>query len=157
MRKIPFKNYIILVIILVLVFFLTTTLSNIYTNRIQLKTNFFESFRKIDIKDFSQYIIENPDTIIYISSEFNKNNMKFENDFKKILNKNNLHDYVVCIDKTTLTEEYEKQINESLNADIKFEYQPIILVVEQKEIKNIVYVDLTSYDANTIIDYKVFK
>ena len=52
---------------------------------------------------------------------------------------------------------YEKQINESLNADIKFEYQPIILVVEQKEIKKIVYVDLTSYDANTIIDYKVFE
>lgn len=157
MRKIPFKNYFILVLLLMFVFFFTLALANMYTNKIQVKTDFFEAFKRIDVNDFNQYIIENPDAIIYISSVYDEANKQFEKDFRKVLNKNNLHDFVVCIDKSTLNKESEEQINLILNTNIDFSHQPIILVLDEKQIKNIVYVNPKIYDENTIIDYGVFK
>lgn len=155
MRKVPLKNYIILVVVFILVFLLTIALANLYNNQgKKIETNFFEFYNKIDMRDFNQYIIENPDAIIYISDRYDKSTSKFESKLKKYIQKNNLYDYVICIDKNNIDNSDKIKI---LDQKIDFSSFPIVIVVNDGKIVNISYVDINNFDISRIIDYKVFK
>lgn len=155
MRKVPLKNYIILVVVFILVFLLTIALANLYNNQgKKIETNFFEFYNKIDMRDFNQYIIENPDAIIYISDRYDKSTSKFESKLKKYIQKNNLYDYVICIDKNNIDNSDKIKI---LDQKINFSSFPIVIVVNDGKIVNISYVDINNFDISRIIDYKVFK
>lgn len=155
MRKVPLKNYIILVVVFILVFLLTIALANLYNNQgKKIETNFFEFYNKIDMRDFNQYIIENPDAIIYISDRYDKSTSKFESKLKKYIQKNNLYDYVICIDKNNIDNSDKIKI---LDQKIDFSSYPIVIVVNDGKIVNISYVDINNFDISRIIDYKVFK
>ena len=76
-------NYIYLTILIFCTVVLTFFLSFLY-KRDEIKTSYsYEKLNKITATEFKEYMIEHPDTIIYIADKNNLNYNKFE---KKLIN-----------------------------------------------------------------------
>lgn len=108
MRKVPLKNYFILGVILVI-----STLVVLYLNRLYLSTKSNDTvlsnfIKEIKSQEIDNYIVENPDFIIYLNDKTSKNS-KFEKKFKKLLVKYDLQKDIVFIDSNLMS---EKQYND---------------------------------------------
>ncbi len=154
MRKVPFKNYLILGIIILIVFFLTLVLRKTY---IDANKNDAVSFNTIEIKDFNQYTIENSDLILYMYNSRNNLDESFQSEFVKKLKKVNLYERVVGIDCDGVENDLNKILKEKYNIDIDTFHTPIILIIKDNKKDSVIYVNINNYNINTIINYKVFK
>lgn len=156
MKKIDTKNYLFLLLLLVGTVFITLIAANIYSSKNKLTSQFYESSKKITANEFSEYVIENPDTIIYISDKYDLTNETFEEKFKLKLEQLNLVDKFVFLDKDEFNETFLLDLNKEYKMDIDLEKTPVILVIIDKMVANIVYVDKYS-NSETIINYGVFE
>lgn len=156
MRKIPSKNYIILIILLAVTVFLTFMLSNIYKSKNKLTSNFYEYSNKIQTDEFDQYIVENPDAIIYISDKYDLTYETFEEKFKEKIDTLNLKDKLVFIDKNKIDSDFIKKLKNNYKININIENTPIILVIIDKNIVKSIYVDEYS-NTDEFIDYDLFE
>ena len=84
------KNYIYLLILLIATVGLTFLFSTIYNREVNFVSYSYEKLNKITSAEFEEYMIENPETIIYISSKNDLHNNKFEKKFIKKLENLNL-------------------------------------------------------------------
>lgn len=156
MRKIPNKNYIFLILLLVVTVFFTFFLSNLYISKNKLVSSFYEYSNKISADEFEQYMIENPDAIIYISDKYDLTNETFEEKFKEKIDKLNLKDKLVFIDKSEVDKDFLKNLSKNYDINIDLYNTPIIvIIIDKKGIKNI-YVD-ENLDVETFIDYEAFE
>lgn len=156
MKKILSKNYIILVVLLVVTVFLTLLLSNLYISKNKLVSNFYEYANKITPTDIEEYIIENPDTIIYISDKYDLTHETFETKFMKKIDSLNLKEQLVYVDKEEITDEFLNKINNTYGLNVEIDNTPIIIVVVDKTIIKSIYVE-NYLNVETFIDYEVFK
>lgn len=104
MKKIPLKNYFILGIILVSSIFIV-----LYINKLYLSTknndNILNGFiKEIKTQEIDNYIIENPNFIIYLGYK-NNDNKSFEKKFKKLVTKYDLQKDIVFIDISQFNDE----------------------------------------------------
>lgn len=104
MKKIPLKNYFILGIILASSIFIV-----LYINKLYLSTknndNILNGFiKEIKIQEIDNYIIENPNFIIYLGYK-NNDNKSFEKKFKKLVTKYDLQKDIVFIDISQFNDE----------------------------------------------------
>ena len=90
MKKIPFKNYVILCVIIVLtvisVFYVRSwyiTNKEYYSRNSVIK----DIAREIKIDEISNYTLESPKFMLYVSSGADADVKDFENDFKKLIKK----------------------------------------------------------------------
>lgn len=156
MRQIPKKNYYILVVLLIVTVLLTLSLSYVYRNKEKLVSNFYEYSNKIKPQEFDEYMIENSDFIIYISDKYDLTYEEFESSFKEKLEKLNLKNNLIYIDKNDIDKEFLNKIKKEYNINIEIKDMPIIIVVvDNKVIKN-VSVD-TDSNVDTLIEYEVFE
>ena len=156
MKQVNKKNYAILIVLLVGTIFLTLMLSNIYLAKNKLVSNFYEYSNKIDTKEFEAYMVENSDFIIYISDKFDLSHESFENEFKLKLEKLNLKEKLVFIDKNDISSDFLSALKNNYNINIDITRTPmLIVIIDNKAIKN-VYIDEYS-NVDTIIDYEAFE
>ncbi len=104
MKRIPLKNYFILGIILVSSIFIV-----LYINKLYLSTknndNILNGFiKEIKTQEVDNYIIENPNFIIYLGYK-NNDNKSFEKKFKKLVTKYDLQKDIVFIDISQFNDE----------------------------------------------------
>lgn len=104
MKRIPLKNYFILGIILVSSIFIV-----LYINKLYLSTknndNILNGFiKEIKTQEIDNYIIENPNFIIYLGDK-NNDNKSFEKKFKKLVTKYDLQKDIVFIDISQFNDE----------------------------------------------------
>lgn len=104
MKRIPLKNYFILGIILVSSIFIV-----LYINKLYLSTknndNILNGFiKEIKTQEIDNYIIENPNFIIYLGYK-NNDNKPFEKKFKKLVTKYDLQKDIVFIDISQFNDE----------------------------------------------------
>ncbi len=104
MKRIPLKNYFILGIILVSSIFIV-----LYINKLYLSTknndNILNGFiKEIKTQEIDNYIIENPNFIIYLGYK-NNDNKSFEKKFKKLVTKYDLQKDIVFIDISQFNDE----------------------------------------------------
>lgn len=107
-RIIPTKNYIILAIISVLTIVLVFYLASWYkTTKDYYKNNSVMSDILTEIKEdeISNYVIDNPHAMIYITSGKNQKHKEFEKELKKILEKYNLTNKIVYLNIDTVKQE----------------------------------------------------
>ena len=133
MKRIPLKNYFILGIILVSSIFIV-----LYINKLYLSTknndNILNGFiKEIKIQEIDNYIIENPNFIIYLGYK-NNDNKSFEKKFKKLVTKYDLQKDIVFIDISQFNDEtfnkfYKKYADKLLEKD-----SSLIIVDNQKVI-----------------------
>ena len=89
MRKIPLKNYIILGIIIVVSVFAVLYFNQLYKNTKNSDTILYDFIKEVKPYELDNYIIENPNFIMYISSRISSNKT-FEKKFKNFLMKYDL-------------------------------------------------------------------
>ena len=104
MKRIPLKNYFILGIILASSIFIV-----LYINKLYLSTknndNILKGFiKEIKTQEIDNYIIENPNFIIYLGYK-NNDNKSFEKKFKKLVTKYDLQKNIVFIDISQFNDE----------------------------------------------------
>ena len=156
MKQVPKKNYIYVVILIVVTFILVLSLSNIYTSKNKLTTDFYQYSNIITSNEFENFIFENPDSIIYISDKYDLKYAKFENDLKNIIDALNIKNNFVYMDKEYLSSEFINKLKTKYNVSLQYDKKPIVLFIVNKEIIKVIDVDVNT-DATTFIDYEVFK
>jgi len=150
------KNYIILTVLIVVTCILTLLLANLYKYEKVETSYIYENLNKITSEEFDEYIVEHPDTIIYISDKYNLENQKFE---KKLINKFenlNILENIIYIDKEEVTSNLEKTLKNEYSYKYNEDNLPAIIVINDAKITQTVIVDKNS-EVETIIDYEVFE
>jgi len=156
MRKIPSKNYIILAVLIVVTVLVTLFLSNLYISRNKLTSSFYQYSNKIAVDDFTQYTVENPDSIIYISDKYDLTHETFEQKLRKKIDNLNLKGKLVFIDKSEINKKFINNLKKNYKINIDTQKTPIILVMIDKNIMKSIYIDEHT-NVESFIDYTVFE
>lgn len=150
------KNYVYLFVLLSATIVITFFLSSIYKKEVILTSYAYDTLNMINSYEFEEYMTEHLDTIIYISDKTNLNNNKFEKKFINKLEKLNLLENTIYIEKQEITPSLEKTLKENYSCNYNEDSLPVIIVINDNQIIQTSIVDENS-DVNTIIDYEVFE
>lgn len=153
MRKIPLKNYFILALVVILSGIIVYFLGNFYIDKKKYdeKENHVLSFLKeIYVEDFENFIIENPDTIIYINRSDNSKNKKIEKKLKKDIIKRNYEQDIIYIDSTDITGDFINILNNYI--ENKLSILPNVIIVKDGKISNVMYIN-SNTKSTEIIDF----
>ena len=176
MKKVPKKNYITVLLISVLTFVIVGYFAFWYTETKEYDDSnsimdgyLLEIGENEIIVNLSNYIIDNPNTVLYVSYGNDSHIKNFEKEFKKYINDNNIkHSFVYVdlnrLDDNNFTNEFKDNFfsNELKNKNFKLEKQSNLFVFKAGKIKSILYyskqpinmVDVNVYLENEgIIDY----
>lgn len=104
MKRIPLKNYFILGIILVSSIFIVLYINKLYLSTKNNDNILNEFIKEIKTQEIDNYIIENPNFIIYLGYK-NNDNKSFEKKFKKLVTKYDLQKDIVFIDISQFNDE----------------------------------------------------
>lgn len=147
-QNIPIKNYIILGILVVVTIFLTFYLSSWYKTSKEYKSQHSvvaDLLSTIKIEDIDNYLIDNPNIVIYMASSKDNQIVDFENDFKNFVLKEEINDELVYLDTSTITSDNDYQRVERFFSDklqkdnIKLVNKTNLLVVKDGKIFDIMY------------------
>lgn len=154
MRKVPVKNYAILILIIIVVFVLTLFLRNLYIKNSNVNKS---NFNMIEVNDFDQYAIENSDLILYIYNSNSNKDKDFQVDFSNKLKENNLYEYIVSIDCYKSENKLNRILNNKYQIDVDTYSTPIILIIKDNKKDSLIYVNTENYNIDVLMNYKVFK
>ena len=155
MKKIPKKNYIILVVLLAVTVFLTLFLSNLYKNKEKLTTNFYEYANKITPESFDEFMTENEDVIIYIGDKYDLTLEKSEKNLEQKIDELNLKHNLIYIDKSYIDKKFIKKLK-GYDINIDLNKLPVVVVIIEKDIiKNVTISSNT--DIEMLLDSEAFE
>ena len=156
MRKIQKKNYYALICLIVITVLFTLLLADVYKNRNKLVSNFYNYANKITGTEFSEYVLENSDIIIYVSDKYDLSHESFEKNLENKLNSLNLKDKLIFLDKSEINGKFLEEVEKMYDIDIdKSKLPTIIVIIDRKVIKHTYITPQT--DVNTVIDYEAFE
>lgn len=134
-KKIPIKNYFIVVLLIILTVSLTFYLMMTYNNKDNKSLSFVSQVKE---NELDSYITERQEVIIYMSSSNNKDTKGFENELKKYTEDKNLKDLYVYLDLNDVSsnfynEFYVKYLNESYTGTFEIK-EPTIVIIRNGKI-----------------------
>ena len=159
LRKIPLKNYLVLGIVVVVSLFL---LYYFYMwveayNEDKLNRPILDRYMEvINYNELDDYLVENPDTILYISVLENSEIREFEKKLKGLFKSNQIEQKVLYLD---LTEELK---NKKIRTEILNKYTintksmlnvPMVMVIENGYIKKALDIKENHYDVVLVKDF----
>lgn len=150
------KNYIYFLILVIGTIVLTLLLASSYKKDVVEESFLYERLNKITATEFEEYIIENPNSIIYIGDKTNVDNNKFEKELIDKFEKLHLLTNVVYIEKTEINSSLQKRLKELYSFEYNENNLPTILVINDGEIIQSSFVDIDT-DVDSVINYEVFK
>lgn len=154
MRVIPKKNYVILSIVIIVTLCLVYYFYMWFDAYNESKLNRPILNRYMDVINYNEmhdYIIENPDTIIYVSVLENEKIREFEKELKVVFKNSGINKEMLYLD---LTNDINNQIviNDILSRYSFNSYSildvPCVLVIENSEISSIFSIKDNEYDVN---------
>lgn len=155
MRKIPMKNYVILLVLFVATILLTIGIFDIYKKKTKKVSTLYDFLNKITINEIDSFTMENPESLIYISSKYNAEYNEFEKSLSKKISSINLYDRAVFINTAEITQGEQIKLKNKYNDYDKCDNSPLLLILQDKNVMQSICVsDGTNVDD---IDYEVFK
>lgn len=159
-KSIPFKNYVKLALIIILVVLVSFLFRNWYIGRINYELNIpvitDTLIRKVNTDEVYNYIHENENAIIYVGVASDENCRSFEKEFNNIIKERSLEDKITYLnitavkDKMAFIDEFNKTY------DISLKGYPSIIVFNEGKVKDIITVqvgyDLNIDDVNKFLD-----
>lgn len=156
LRSIPFKNYIILGFVLlvsILLLYYFCMWVDAY-NESKLNKPIMDKYMDvINYNELDTYLVENPNTIIYVSVLENREIRDFEKKFKKLFKKGKINHEILYLDIT------ENIKDEELKEELRNKYSvnsisildvPVIIVVDNGEVQSIYSISENNYDVERI-------
>ena len=156
MRKIPRKNYYIVVLLIVITVLITLFLSNLYKNRSRDFSLIYNYSNKITSDELDEYLLEMSDIIIYVADKYDNSNTKFEEKFKNKIDSLNLKDKLIYIDKSELNKKSLEKLNKEYKIKINLENLPTIITIVDRKVTRLETVRNDS-DVNKILNYEDFE
>lgn len=150
------KNYIYLAVLLAATVGLTFLLSSIYNKEVNSVSYSYEKLNKITSDEFEEYMIENPDAIVYISDKNDLNKNKFEKKFVKKLENLNLLENTIYIEKDEINNKFKELLKTNYDYKLDEKKLPTIIVIDSGSVVQSVVVEKNS-NVETIINYGVFE
>lgn len=156
MREIPKKNYVFLVILCIVTFLVITYLVNWYKTSKEfyveksIMSDFLAEAKDVEL---ANYILENPEVVIYISYNDGKINGKFEKKLKEYILKEDIKSYFIYFDCTNLSSDFlmnfQNEYFEDSLKKVKLSY-PNLLIVNNGKIIDILYKDENRLDMKDV-------
>jgi len=139
MRQVPIKNYFILVFIGIAVFVIVFFLCNTYQKRTDSKyISVMSTFiQEITTEDITNYVMENPIVVIYISDKSNSTLEQFEEGMKELLVEYNIKELFVYLDISEESNNDMSKFSELYNIEINYEFIPVLVAISDGEILEI--------------------
>lgn len=158
-KKIPTKNYVILVILFLLTFLLTYYIYRWYSVYSDYQNNIpviKDSLVEITEEEMEHYISDNPTTTIYICTASDVNCRNFEKSFKKLVDQKSLKEYIAYV---KLSDEDSKNFIDRFNLNHPYKKSalskyPALIYFEDGQISDII--QETTSEKLTITDVKQF-
>jgi hypothetical protein len=161
-KVIPLKNYFILASILLVTFVVTTYLIILYANNMNEDKTLSiakDIFSEINSNEISNYLLENPNTVIYIANS-NEDNLAFEEDLKDLVLAYYIKDKVVYLDTSKIEDNkfyvnaYQHYFSEDLKKQVSlFDNYTNMIYIADGKIEGILYP--TKKEPN-VLDVKSF-
>lgn len=149
-------NYIIYVVLLIVTVIVTLLLADLYNKGEKEISYSYETLNKISAEEFNEYMVEHDDVIIYIGSMYSTSTNKVEKNIISEIEKQNLLEKVIFIEKEEITDELEKTLNKEYEYEYNEDKLPTIIVVINGEVDKIVKIT-KNMQYKTAIDYEAFK
>lgn len=133
-KEIPFKNYIILAVILIFTILLVVYLFNwqsIYQKNKLQEPILDKYLMVINYNELDDYLVENKEAIVYVSVLNDEKIRMFENKFKNLIIKNDLNNKVLYLNLTNESVEINKKYLSNLS-----EVPTLIIFDEGKVVEN---------------------
>ena len=141
-RKIPFKNYIALLLIVIATILLVFSLSNWYKESKRQKHDVLKNLlSEIKEEELESYLLENPNAIIYLMNDYTKDDSKIKN----YIVDNDLKNRIILIDCT------ETKIDLSKYNKKKEVVIPNFVIFEEGKVSKVMHLKETQ------VNYKTFK
>lgn len=157
-EKIEMKNYVIFGFVCVVSVFLVWYCASWYrtTEEYRVETSpIVEMISEIHMDEVSNYILDNGNITIYVTSFAAEPNMEFEKELKKLILKHELNDTIVLLDRDKITNDQffqslaDRFLSEELKQkNISLGYVPNLLVFENGKIVDVYNTNnqITSYE-----------
>ena len=157
-EKIEMKNYVIFGFVCVVSVFLVWYCASWYrtTEEYRVETSpIVEMISEIHMDEVSNYILDNRNITIYVTSFAAEPNMEFEKELKKLILKHELNDTIVVLDRDKITNDqfFQSLADQFLSEELKQKnislgYVPNLLVFENGKIVDVYNTNnqITSYD-----------
>lgn len=145
MRKVPLKNYFILTLILVLSILIVFYLVKIYNSTMH-NTNdkqILNKIKEITILELDNYIVENPNIVIYLMDSDYKS-ISFEKKLNQVIVEHDLQSQFVLINiANNIYQEYDKTANVNFKNKSILKEVPInsLVIIENKKIKRFIKIN----------------
>lgn len=160
-RNIPRKNYLIVILMAIVVVTLVLYLAKLYTNsKVDQKHSLMSDYlSNVTVQELDNYLLENPNIIIYWADNEDLSNKRLENDLKKYLIKHDLQRNFIFINTNGLNEDEihkiaDKYLNSELkNKNINLKIMPNLILVEDGKIVDVLYTYEQSMSIGGIKEY----
>ena len=156
LRKIPFKNYIILGIVFVVTIMLFYLWVDAYKESKVNMPILDKYMTVINYNELNNYIVENPDTLVYVSVLENEEIRVFEKQLKSKYKKDKISKDILYMDITEdmLDENVKNEMSRSYSLNnLDITNVPCVLLFEDGLLKSIYSVKDNAYDIERFVIY----
>lgn len=150
MKKKNYKNYVFFVLLMVFTVLITLYFSNIYENKTKNKSTIYNYLDVITYKDFDEYIIENPDSIIYLADKYDISFSRFEKELITLIEEKHIKDNIVFI---AANARVINKINQQFKINLKINSVPYMLFLTNGKVVNYKLIDKESV-ARNVLEYE---
>ena len=156
MKKIPQKNYYIVLVLIIFTVLITFLLVSLYNNKDKEFSTIYNYSNRITGNEFSEYFLESSDFIMYIADRNDLSNEVFEKKFKNKIDQLNLKNKLVYIDKSELNKKNLEELYNNYKIEIELDRLPVIISIIDRKATRIVYVNSKS-NVDKVIKYEDFE
>ena len=149
------KNYIYLILLVIVTVVLTLFLADLYKKEKNNVSYIYDKLPSISGNEFLGYMLENSDAIIYFGDKTNNKLNKVEKKLINQLEKNNLMKNAIYIEKEEITSNLKEQLKDNYAYDIPTSL-PILIIISDNELIQSIEIN-QNVDLNSIIDYEVLE
>lgn len=141
-KKVPFKNYLILAIVVLTTITITIYLCQcyyVYHDSIKEIPVIRGMLSEITTEELDHYILENPNCNIYMCTSSDEKCRSFEENFIKLIKKKNLQEDIVYLNLSNVNQEkFIKSFNDKYKYKIELTSNyPAIVMFEDAQVSNI--------------------
>ncbi len=158
-REVPFKNYVILTVILLLTFGLLYYFYMWVDIYKESKINIPIMDKYMDVINYNEldnYLVENPNTIIYVSILDNEEIREFEKNFKDEFKNKSIKNKLLYLNITSFIDD-KNMLNEMKSKyyvnNLSITDVPCILVFNSGTLQSIYSIDNNNYDMDSLVSF----
>ena len=139
MKKIPLKNYFILLIMLFSVVVVTLFGASFYNNNLKKTSSLYKYATHMSKNSLKEYLSESPSLIIYISDKYDLSKEDVEESLKNKIIELNLYSNFVYVDYQEFDEKFLEYFNNTYHTNLNIDFLPTIVIYNDGAVEKIYY------------------